>query len=251
MHSKAMSRNLFSSMLTNWRRKAMLSTLASCIPRWCEICRLAIDPTDNHQPICQYCQRYFLTQPRCARCGLPTLQSVAMCGQCLRHPPPWQRVVCVGDYQPPLAAFVQQLKYQRQFWLAPWLAQLLAVRVDHPPPIITCVPLHWRRHWWRGFNQSELLAMHLAQQLDCQFEPRLFRRQKHTLPQQGMNKAQRKRNLRHAFTIDKPPSYPHVAIVDDVMTTGSTVYHLSQLLLASGVKSIDIYCLCRTPEPKD
>ncbi len=243
-------------MLTNWRQKAMQGFANYSPPRWCEICRFALENPQSHLPICQHCLHYFQPTPRCQRCGLPTLLNVPQCGQCLRTPPPWQRVVCVGDYQPPLSNYVHHLKYQGHFWHAPWLAQLLAERVIKVPEVITCVPLHWRRHWQRGFNQSELLASFVAKSLGCAHHSKLFRRVRHTKPQQGMNKRQRQRNLRRAFVLNRhllnrvQPIH-HVAIVDDVMTTGSTVRHLSELLLEAGVKSIDIYCLCRTPEPKD
>ncbi len=239
-------------MLSNCWQKAMHGLLLGRWPRWCEICQLPLG--DDHPvsapPICVYCLRYFQPTPRCQRCGLPTLLNVAQCGQCLRSPPPWQRVVCIGDYQPPLSIYVQRLKYRSQFWHASWLAKQLAERVTSPPELITCVPLHWRRHWQRGFNQSELLSSALARQLSVSHDGRLFQRIRYTAPQQGMNRAERLRNLRHAFRLQQIPNVQHVAIVDDVMTTGSTVRHLSNLLLEAGVKSIDIYCLCRTPEPK-
>ena len=243
-------------MLTNWRQKAMKG-LANYSPlRWCEICRLVLENPLSNVPICQHCMRYFQSISRCQHCGLPTLLNVPQCGQCLRSPPLWQRVVCVGDYQPPLSNYIHHLKYQGHFWHAPWLAQLLAERVTQEPDVITCVPLHWRRHWQRGFNQSDLLGGHIAKRLGCAYQGKLFRRVRYTASQQGMNKRQRQQNLRHAFALNSSnigrlKMVQHVAIVDDVMTTGSTVRHLSQLLLDAGVKSIDIYCLCRTPEPKD
>jgi predicted amidophosphoribosyltransferase len=64
-----------------------------------------------------------------------------------------------------------------------------------------------------------------------------------------MDKKQRKENVRQAFHLRKSINFEHVAIVDDVLTTGSTVHQLCELLLDAGVKTIDIYCICRTPEP--
>ncbi|HAS6252855.1 TPA: ComF family protein [Vibrio vulnificus] len=112
--------------------------------------------------------------------------------------------------------------------------------------------MHWRRQWLRGFNQSDVLAAQLARRLNRPFLAHAFTRLLHTPPQQGLNKQQRQRNLAGAFRLNRsalPHAIPkHVAIVDDVVTTGSTVRQLCQLLLAVGVESIDIYCLCRTPE---
>lgn len=230
-------------MLSHWLKNTMLSLSRT----QCDLCHLESDD----QLWCRYCQRYFLPQPRCLRCGLPTPIEVEQCGHCLTNPPLWHRLYCIGDYQQPLSRYVHRLKYQRQFWLAPLLSQRLAARIDHLAPLVTSVPMHWQRQWWRGFNQSELLAAHLAhhwQQSD--YRP-LFKRVRATAQQQGLNKIERQRNLRRAFMLNQVPKQTHVAIVDDVVTTGSTMRQLCALLLNAGVETIDIYCLCRTPEPND
>nr|WP_238529409.1 phosphoribosyltransferase family protein [Vibrio mimicus] len=113
------------------------------------------------------------------------------------------------------------------------------------------MPLHWRRRWQRGFNQSDLLARELARSLPTQYDSQLFARRRATPHQQGLSKAQRIQNLSGAFVLNHQPNQQHIAIVDDVVTTGSTIRHLCDLLLDVGVQSIDIYCICRTPEPKD
>tara|TARA_Y100001956_G_scaffold82383_1_gene103061 strand:+ start:3082 stop:3627 length:546 start_codon:yes stop_codon:yes gene_type:complete len=175
---------------------------------------------------------------------------VAECGVCLKNAPLWTRLFCVGDYQAPLSDYVHKLKYERQFWQAEKLAELFTSRVSSPAPVITSVPLHWRRHWLRGFNQSELLAIAMAKQLGSSYQP-LFKRVRATEPQQGKNRQQRMANLHRVFALRNQVNAQHVAIVDDVLTTGSTVHHLCKLLLDAGVKSVDIYTICRTPEPAD
>ncbi|PML69370.1 amidophosphoribosyltransferase [Vibrio sp. 10N.222.55.F9] len=144
------------------------------------------------------------------------------------------------------------MKYADKFWFARDLSKLLASRIEYPAPLITSVPLHWRRYTHRGFNQSKLLADYTAQELGVESDV-LFRRIRSTASQQGLTKSVRLHNLKSAFALRKQdvqgtiPS--HVAIIDDVVTTGSTVYQLCQLLLEVDVKRIDIYCICRTPEP--
>ncbi|XGB46816.1 ComF family protein [Vibrio kanaloae] len=144
------------------------------------------------------------------------------------------------------------MKYADKFWFARDLSKLLAPRIEHPAPLITSVPLHWGRYIHRGFNQSQLLAHYAAQELDVKSAV-LFRRSRSTISQQGLTKSARQINLKNAFTLRNmhfsTNNYAHVAIIDDVVTTGSTVYQLCQLLLEVGVKRIDIYCICRTPEP--
>jgi ComF family protein len=127
---------------------------------------------------------------------------------------------------------------------------LLAPRILTPAPQICSVPLHWQRQIQRGFNQSERLAYYLNQHFDSELLPSLFRRTEATPAQKGLNKQQRKQNLTHAFTLRSCKAIEHIALVDDVVTTGSTLEQLCKLLLEVGVKRIDIYCICRTAEPE-
>ncbi|WP_341866957.1 phosphoribosyltransferase family protein [Vibrio aquaticus] len=174
-----------------------------------------------------------------------TAQSV--CGTCLRDPPAWQRLYCVGSYQQPLSGYIHQFKYEGQFLQADKLATLLSPLIESPAEVVTSVPLHWQRYMKRGFNQSELLAVSLAKQLERPYVP-MFQRVQATQQQQGLSRQQRQVNLANAFKLKSVKNYQHVAIVDDVVTTGSTVHHLCKLLLDAGVKSVDIYCICRTPD---
>lgn len=231
-------------MLTDWLRKNIVSHWV----RSCDLCHLPVE--DSQQAFCLHCSQYIAPIPRCGRCGLPMPESVEACGTCLAESPPWQRLYCVSDYRPPLSGYIHRLKYQKHFHQAKPLAQWLAGRIEQPAPLITSVPLHWKRQWWRGYNQSELLAKSLAAELTLNYRV-LFRRIEETKPQQGMDKADRVRNLRHAFVLNGSALAKHIAIVDDVVTTGSTVYQLSRLLLEAGVERVDIYCVCRTLAPSD
>lgn len=222
--------------------------IADLLPSHCELCLLPIQAPAQSASFCHACLAYFAPIERCQRCGLPCVGEPEQCGQCLTHPPLWQRLYCVGDYQAPLASYVQRLKYQRQFWQADKLAKLLSPQVTQPAELITYVPLHWQRCARRGFNQSERLAHALSKQLAIP-SASLFARTCATRPQQGLTRAQRLDNLSDAFALTSLPNVNRVAIVDDVVTTGTTVQHLCKLLLDAGVKNVDIYCICRTPEP--
>lgn len=232
------------------------------LPRQCHLCRLSITgSTPNTNRVeslfwCQDCIKRLNQSPsRCQRCGLHTPTPVAQCGQCLAHPSAWDRLYCLNDYQAPLKEYIQQLKYQRKFWLACDLALLLSECIKMPAPELIPVPLHWRRMWQRGFNQSaeiaDYLAKHLRQQgYECQINDRVFKRTQATPQQKGLTKAQRMRNTLRAFQLIQPPVSKHVALVDDVVTTGSTLKPLCRLLRKSGGERIDVYCLSRTSEPK-
>ncbi len=220
----------------------------------CGLCRLPLDDTTQPNALrwCSQCFQSLARVKRCPGCGLAMKEEEAVhtrCGQCLTEPPPWQRLITLGDYDFPLAREVQRFKDNGELWHVDALAQLLAQRITEPAPIITSVPLHWRRYLSRGFNQSDILARRLAAHLQSDADCRIFRRSRYADSQRGQDKRHREHNLKGAFVLNKKPLSKHVAIVDDVVTTGSTVRQLCHLLLEVGVESIDIYCICRTPAP--
>ncbi len=214
----------------------------------CHLCGLPMEKPLGETIWCHHCLAFFSPQPRCQQCGIETVAPTSKCGDCLSEPPLWDRLFCVGDYHLPLSSYVHKLKYSASPQYAFDLSYLLSQRISEPAPLIVSVPLHWRRQLQRGYNQSEYLGACLRYHLGVQslFDAKLFRRTKATPPQQGLNKQQREKNLRHAFTLRFFPVQTHVAIVDDVVTTGSTVKQLSRLLRNAGVEKIDIYCICRT-----
>lgn len=108
----------------------------------------------------------------CPRCGLPAADTTRPCGRCLRNPPPWQAIIFVSDYVPPLSTLIKEFKFNGKTELAAVLARQILLRwlaayreralpaapyLPRPEQLFT-VPLHKRRHWSRGFNQTELLA---------------------------------------------------------------------------------------------
>jgi ComF family protein len=224
--------------------QSLKKTMRRYLRRQCPLCELPLEHPENHW--CQTCLQWFSPQPRCARCGLVMPEPTEQCGQCLQSPPPWNRLYCLGGYTYPLNNFVHQIKYQRQFWQIPPLTQLLAGRISHPATCLTSVPLHWRRQFYRGFNQSDLIARHLSQELHIPHQSTLTRRHRATPQQKGLDKQTRRVNLQGAFTLRHSPDMSHLAIVDDVVTTGNTVGQLCLLFRQAGVEQIDIYCLCRT-----
>jgi len=221
----------------------------------CGLCRLPIQtPSYTHSlRWCKHCLQLLTPVKRCQRCGLTLQKEEArmgnICGECLVEPPPWRRLYTLGDYDFPLSQEVQRFKDHGETWHIKALTEQLAQRIPTPAPVITSVPLHWQRYLRRGFNQSDVLARYLAKQLQTHFDSKIFRRVKHAQSQRGNTKVNREKNLKGAFILNKRPQSSHVAIVDDVVTTGSTIRQLCYLLLEVDVESIDIYCICRTPAP--
>lgn len=176
------------------------------------------------------------------------------CGRCLQRPPPWQRLVFVGDYVVPLSQLVKRFKFHRAPELAPTLARLMLLRWQQArreqnlnrPDLILAVPLHTSRCWRRGYNQSDLLARPLARWLGCVYRPAALRRVRKTALQQRLSAGARSRNLQRAFVCTASVAGRHIALVDDVVTTGSTVAEIAALLRRQGAASVQIWCVCRT-----
>ena len=222
------------------------------IPALCWLCRMPLARAG--WGICSRCAKSLRPFASCPQCGLPAAHSRLPCGRCLQKPPPWQRLVFVSDYAAPLSALVHKLKFKRQTALAPALARLLLLEVLlarrlsalPPPDRIISVPLHRRRAWRRGYNQSELLARPLARWLGCRYDARAVSRVRATLAQHRLSARRRRRNLKNAFRLELPVQGLHIVIVDDVVTTGSTVAQIARLLLQHGAATVQVWCLCRT-----
>ncbi|MGL5973939.1 MAG: ComF family protein, partial [Aeromonas sobria] len=131
--------------------------------------------------------------------------------------------------------------------LAPLLARLLADHLDssNPPEAIVPVPLHWWRKWRRGFNQAEEIAQTLGELTGIPCDNTLLQRIKATPQQTTLSAGQRRRNLRGAFSI-QPHQYRHVALLDDVVTTGATAGQLARVLHESGITTVEVWAICRT-----
>ncbi|MGK7537425.1 DNA utilization protein GntX [Salmonella enterica] len=204
------------------------------VPGLCWLCRMPL--ALSHWGICSVCARAVRQRVSlCPQCGLPAAHPSLPCGRCLQKPPPWQRLVSVSDYTPPLSLLVHQLKFTRRSEIAAALARLLLQEV-----------LMARRHWRRGFNQSDLLCQPLARWLGCAWDSQTITRVRATATQHHLSARLRKRNLKNAFRLELPVQGLHMVIVDDVVTTGSTVAEIAQLLLRNGAATVQVWCLCRT-----
>jgi len=228
----------------------MLESLRHTLAHWQPngLCLLCQQATDSRPLLCRHCEASLprLRHP-CPTCGHPLPEQVeGVCGRCLRHPPPWDRLAVLGDYEFPYPALIQALKYQGNYLMASLLGEQMArhLPADPLPEVLLPVPLHWWRRWRRGFNQAEALCRAIRRHSGLPLDRRLLRRVRTTEPQARLNQAQRRRNLKGAFAV-APHHYRHVALVDDVVTTGTTAATLCHLLRQSGVERIEVWAVSR------
>jgi ComF family protein len=196
---------------------------------------------------CPACNRGlpYLDRACCPVCALPTPDG-AVCGHCLKRTPHFDRSVAVFAYAFPIDKLVQALKYGEQLALANALAQRLARRIEHRPDLVLPMPLHPARLRERGFNQSLELARGIARNLGLPLCADGARRIRDTTPQSALPWKARKRNMRNAFACGVEVAGRHVAIVDDVMTSGATLDELARTLRRAGAQEISSWVVART-----
>jgi ComF family protein len=225
---------------------------SSWLPSQCEVCRRW-----EGAALCSDCiGRYALPRARCERCGLRTGVPLPACGDCLRDPPPCARCVCAADYDFPWDRLIAGLKFQGRTELALVLAPRLVAAVRDAglprPDLVLPVPLAPGRLSERGYNQAWELARRTAAALQLPARADLLLRHRDTERQAELTRAERQRNLRTAFGVEPAQAAVlrgrHVALVDDVMTTGATVREAGAVLLRAGVARLDVWVLARTPE---
>lgn len=222
-------------------------------------CLLCDEVADGTTPVCMACETELpWLGDHCQRCAVPLPAAGMTCGQCLMQPPAFERVVAPWTYNFPIDSLITRFKHSAKWPYGHLLGDLLAQSLQHRfnddlprPDVLVPVPMSTRRLRQRGFNQAAMLARWLSERLDVPIDERLLLRPQDTNAQQDLNAEARKRNLHHAFALASDASVKgrHLALVDDVLTTGATAQALALLLLDAGAIRVDVYCLARTPKP--
>ncbi|WP_041675710.1 ComF family protein [Ramlibacter tataouinensis] len=232
-------------MLRTW-----IHGLAAHLPARCEVC--GAWPA---RPVCERCvARFAQPRPRCRRCALPVPAGVAECGRCLREPPPLDACFAAVDYAYPWSGLVARFKFQGEpGWAGP-LAELLRSTPWVEPALeradlLLALPLAPARLAERGFNQALALARRLAPR---KADPALLLRLRETAPQAQLDRAARQRNVKDAFALD-PLGAPRlrgadVVLVDDVMTSGSSLFSAAAVLRRAGAARVTALVVARTGE---
>jgi len=222
-------------------------------------CVLCDEAAEQAYPLCSACEHELpWLDDRCTCCALPLPISGMLCGQCARRAPPFTQVEAPWHYGFPVDSLISRFKHNARWPLGRLMAELLGhwlqQRFDDGLPRPDCllpVPMGRKRLRQRGFNQATMLANWLGPQLGLAVDEHLLKRPHDTRAQQELDARQRQRNLLQAFALAPRPWVRgrHLALVDDVMTTGATARALAQLLLRAGAARVDLYCLARTAKP--
>lgn len=196
----------------------------------------------------------------CKQCAIPLGSSheTLLCGQCLQHPPAVDYTLSLFHYDAPIDYLITQLKFQQQLPYAAILGFLLEkfvlkmAAVDSPDALLP-VPLHSNRLVKRGFNQSLEISRPVANTMNLPILLNTVQRQKDTLMQIDLSAKERRENVKNCFKLENVPKYQHIVIIDDVVTTGSTINELAKLLKAAGVEKVGVWSIARAnyiPEVK-
>ena len=225
--------------------------LAWLLPRRCVLCLAA----SGRHAVCAGCWPELpWLPPGCPGCGasLPASTPPGSCIRCRRGRKAPLRVRAALAYTWPVDRLVTGAKFHRQLHFACALGELLATAVgsatavDDRPDLLVPGPLHRSRLIERGYNQALEIATPLAAALGLPLAPQLCTRVRHTPGQTGLSASARRRNLRGAFAVRGTCAGMRIAIVDDVVTTGSTATALARALLAAGAARVEVWAVART-----
>jgi ComF family protein len=228
----------------------LLERLAA-LPGQCAVCHAW-----PAQPVCDACvARFAQPRPRCGRCAMPVPAGVPECGRCVREPPPLDACHAAVSYEYPWSTLIAQFKFEGQPGWASTFATLMRSAPWFEPvleqaAVVLPMPLAPARLAERGFNQAQLLAQRLSPR---RTRSDMLLRVRQTAAQTALDRQARLANVRGAFALD-PLLAPQlrgvrVVLVDDVMTSGASVFSAAAVLRQAGAADITALLLARTDAP--
>ena len=225
------------------------------LPGACLLCGLS---AGHDIDLCDACEASMPSLGlHCDICAIP-LNTLSICGRCQSKRPAYSTVQTPLLYQYPVDLLLQRFKFGGQLSAGKVLSQLLVKHIKDQvdngkctlPDLLIPVPLHWKKRFARGFNQSEVISLELSRQLNVKHCRRAIKRVINAPAQHHLSRRERQRLPHNTFAAGRASKVlqgARVALVDDVLTTGSTAQALSQTLLKAGAKSVEIWLLARTP----
>lgn len=221
---------------------------------WPSRCLVCDAPGAEALDLCVACEAALpRNRSACGTCAMPLPMPAPACGACLQRAP--QRTALAAVHAPfvyaaPLDRLLVRFKFHEDLAAGRLLSQLMAQTLASAPrpDALVPVPLHRARLRRRGYDQALEIAKPLARALDLRVEGDLLVRTRATDAQSRLDADARRRNLRDAFAIRPGVALPaHVALVDDVMTTGATLRAAATALRRAGVQRVDAWVCARAP----
>ena len=245
--------------------------LSNLFPSRCILCQKTIIESAINQDveICTICYEQLPHNDNCCtRCALPLAEDIALedtaldapikkdvlCGRCISRQPAFDYTYSLFGYENEIIKLVHQLKFAEKISYTRSVGELLFKMVadkllpeQGDPECIIPVPLHNKRLRKRGYNQSTEISRVIAKKTGITIEQNVALRHKSTLTQTGLKASERRKNIKGAFKVVGKLNYKHVLIVDDVITTGSTVNELATVLKKHGVERVGVLSIARAP----
>jgi ComF family protein len=214
-----------------------------------EVCLACGHEIGQSHSFCNACsQRLEAVPTPCQYCAQINVCDGPVCPACLLNPPRWQKMIAPLKYQGLVRDYLIQLKYAEALYLANSICMhsIEHFRQGQPKPeVLLPVPLHPRRLIDRGYNQAAEIARIWSREFGIPVDRHALLRRRHTPSQSGLSANQREQNTRQAFSYTPTVAYRHVAIVDDIVTTGSTVNEITKVLHRQGVEFVEVWALAR------
>ena len=231
-------------------------------PGICKLCGDTVSGDAVTSCFCNTCWEgiKWFDSPCCPRCGLPypSMESLSnscqaheahLCSSCHKNPPHFDSAISAGPYEGTLSEAIKLFKYKKKIHIGKALAHSIIL---HDPPLIKGdyiipVPLHPRRLREREFNQSAIIALLLGRRLGIPLLTDVLIRHRHTKPQVELDMMERSENIRGVFTVKNGEKIAgkYILLIDDVMTTGSTVNECSRMLKENGASRVYVVTIAR------
>ena len=235
-------------MTVNRIYRGLTTLIANTLaPPRCVFCATSLQAGE----CCDRCLALLPTnETACARCANPLQKELPEgvdCAACQATNPPYHRAIAPFLFEFPVDSAIRAVKFGHKMFYLPFFGGALADALHESELHVDClvpVPLHWRRHAERGFNQAYELSKALARQTGLPLFTDVKRIRK-TATQSGLNAHERRRNLRGAFRVSKPLRHAKLLVVDDVMTTGNTCRALAESLQRAGADSVAVLTIAR------
>ncbi|PHS72438.1 MAG: phosphoribosyltransferase [Cycloclasticus sp.] len=217
-------------------------------------CFLCDQPSSTSMDLCTTCLNDFHSiDQRCTYCdielsGVSLVTTNLVCGRCLKTTPYYDKIRTLYRYSDATRFLIQSLKFNAKHSCARTIGTLMARHFSHlneKPDALIAVPLHPKRLIERGFNQSDLIAQYIQQTLDVPMISHQLQRVTNTVSQSTLKAPERRKNLTNAFRYELLKTYPSIAVIDDVVTTGSTANEIAKTLKKAGVKRVEIWAFAR------